>query len=47
MSEYLIGIDAGTSVVKCVLYDAAGRQVARAATEPKYPARSPVGASRT
>ncbi|NLN28946.1 MAG: carbohydrate kinase [Firmicutes bacterium] len=32
MSEYLIGIDAGTSVVKCVLYDAAGRQVARAAT---------------
>lgn len=31
MSEYLIGIDAGTSVVKCVLYDTSGRQVERAA----------------
>lgn len=31
MPEYLIGIDAGTSVVKCVLYDTAGRQLARAA----------------
>src|SRR5690606_181247 len=30
-SEYLIGIDAGTSVVKCVLYDTSGRQVERAA----------------
>src|SRR5690606_27762532 len=31
LPEYLIGIDAGTSVVKCVLYDTAGRQLARAA----------------
>lgn len=31
MSDYLIGVDAGTSVIKSVLFDPAGNEIARAA----------------
>ncbi|MDQ1849638.1 FGGY-family carbohydrate kinase [Gemmobacter fulvus] len=44
-SDILIGIDAGTSVIKAVAFDLAGQQLAVAATPNRYTTRSTDGAA--
>ena len=43
-ADILIGIDAGTSVIKAVAFDAGGRQLAVASTPNRYTTR-PDGAA--
>ncbi|MGL5010512.1 MAG: FGGY-family carbohydrate kinase [Paracoccaceae bacterium] len=44
-AELLVGIDAGTSVIKAVAFDLSGRQVALASTPNRYTTRSSDGAA--
>lgn len=44
-AELLVGIDAGTSVIKAVAFDLSGRQVAVASTPNRYTTRSSDGAA--
>jgi erythritol kinase (D-erythritol 1-phosphate-forming) len=44
-ADLIIGIDAGTSVIKAVAFDLAGRQIAMAATPNRYTTRSLDGAA--